>query len=69
MSFAKDQEEEVASVPGVAYTTPNSSVNVNEGGGIAGARGHGDDPSSAHSMDVEMTYLGGSGDGLLRGGR
>lgn len=75
MSFAKHQEEEVASVPGVQYTDTDAG-NVDAGeqhhGLSAGGNNHSGDGDSGggvrqgrsrppQSMDVEMGRLGGGG--------
>lgn len=61
MSFAKDQEEETASVPGVSYAdTPNRDV-ANRNIPTQETRFDGRDRRPAASMDVEMAWLGNGG--------
>lgn len=78
MSFAKDQEEEVASVPGVAYTSGCTAIaaDSSDDNGIADAGSRFDQGRQlaraarnprAPSMDIEMAYLGGTRSGHLRG--
>lgn len=77
MSFAKDQEEEVASVPGEAYTSSSTTITedsadenkVGDGGTLfdEGRRSaQGARNPRAPSMDVEMAYLGGARRDRLR---
>lgn len=64
MSFAKNQEEEVTSVPGVRYTedTEGDNANGDSGNGAAGGGGRKGraPPHSPQSMDVEMGSLRGT---------
>lgn len=56
MSFAKNQEEEVTSVPGVQYTDTENNNTTTRDDGPTGR------PCTRRSMDVEMGRIGG---GLL----
>lgn len=63
MSFAKNQEEEVASVPGVAYTDTTSRNDANRdmstpAGTDQSNRDGARDNSCATAMGVEMGWMG-----------